>query len=382
MKEFSKFISAVKKGERTDQYVILAALFCAGGENNSVTVKQITQILKLHFGSDLPSNINASLRKYQGLVAPVEIGPPIKWMLTEEGIGRLEEISGLELHPKQIEVTSSNDSSNGAAYNTDIAIICALDFPEFAAVEAAFNEQPWTDVQEPSFTHLYRETQIKSETGETLRIIGTTSTSMGLTAAAIATTQLIMKFKPRIVVMVGIAAGTPSGGKQFGDVLTADPSVDYNSGKIIFENGVRKFQPDPYPIGLNPRLRSVLHRYRGNHPVFEKIRSRWSQPHPSKATRLHVGPLGAADQVIDDPNRITEIQTNWRKLIGIEMETYGVYRAVDEAPEPKPRAVSFKSICDFAAEKTDSWQEYAAFTAAEFAYEFLKKEWGNLWPKY
>ena len=181
--------------------------------------------------------------------------------------------------------------------------------------------------------------------------------------------------------MVGIAAGTRSGDKQYGDVLTADPSVDYNSGKVVQQNGIREFQPDPYPIGLNPRLRSVLHRYRGNHPVFERIREKWNGQVPQKMNRLHVGPLGAADQVIDDSARVIEIQKNWRKLIGVEMETYGVYRAVDEAPEPKPRVVSFKSVCDFAAEKTDSWQEYAAFTAAEFTFEFIRNEWKALWPE-
>ncbi len=155
---------------------------------------------------------------------------------------------------------------------------------------------------------------------------------MGLTAAAIATTQLIMQFKPRIVVMIGIAAGTRSGGKQFGDILTADPSIDYNSGKVVDENGIRGFQPDPYPIGLNPRLRSVLAKYRGDHSVFERIRSQWKGAVPLKSNHLHIGPLGAADQVIDDASRITEIQKNWRKLIGVEMETYGVYRAVHEAP--------------------------------------------------
>ena len=68
------------------------------------------------------------------------------------------------------------------------------------------------------------------------------------------------------------------------------------------------------------------------------------------------------------------------KLIGVEMETYGVYRAIYESPEPKPRAVSFKAVCDFAAAKSDSWQEYAAFMAAEFAVGVLKREWATLWP--
>lgn len=181
--------------------------------------------------------------------------------------------------------------------------------------------------------------------------------------------------------MIGIAAGTRSGNKQYGDVLVADPSVDYNSGKVAFADGVREFLPDPYPIGINARLRSVLQRYRSRRDVFERMRTEWGKPVPPEKNGLHIGPLGAADQVIDDPSRVLEIQKNWRKLIGVEMETYGVYRACHESTEPKPRFASFKSVCDFAAEKTDSWQEYAAFVAAKFAYYFITNEWHTLWPQ-
>jgi nucleoside phosphorylase len=239
----------------------------------------------------------------------------------------------------------------------------------------------WKEVGTARFTHVYRETEMRTDSGRMLKVVGTTSTSMGLTAASIVTTQLILQFRPRIVLMIGIAAGTRDGGKQFGDVLVADPSVDYNSGKVIQQDGVRGFQPDPYPIGLNARLRSVLHKYRGPHQLFTDIRGGWSGKVPAEANRLHVGPLGAADQVIDDASRVLEIQQNWRKLIGVEMETYGVYRACYEAPDPKPRFVSFKSVCDFAAEKSDSWQAYAAYVAAEFALRFLKAEWEALWPQ-
>jgi hypothetical protein len=55
--------------------------------------------------------------------------------------------------------------------------------------------------------------------------------------------------------------------------------------------------------------------------LFAEIRKRWSGALPPKPNRLHVGPLGGADQVIDDPTRVLEIQKNWRKLIGVEMET-------------------------------------------------------------
>jgi len=272
-------------------------------------------------------------------------------------------------------------SSEAGSFKWDIGIICALQYPELEAViSASGGHAHWNEVGDARLTHIYREARIMTVENKPLKVVATTSTSMGLTAAAIATTQLVYQFRPRLVAMVGIAAGTRSGNKQFGDVLVADPSVDYNSGKVVIQGGIREFQPDPYPIGLNPRLRSVLQRYRSKHQIFEEIRKRWQGPLPAAPNSLHVGPVGAADQVIDDASRIIEIQKNWRKLIGVEMETYGVYRAVLESPEPKPRSVSFKAVCDFAAEKSDSWQEYAAFMAAEFAIEFLKREWAALWP--
>jgi nucleoside phosphorylase len=331
----------------------------------------VTDLLKLHCGNNRPSNVNASLRAYTGLVEPVANGSLRLWSLTAKGLDRLRTSSGLAL----------NNASDTTPFQTDVGVICALEHPELAAVMNVLGgPTAWKEIGDPRFAHVYRETTFATTKGRAVKVVATTSTSMGLTAAAIATTQLVLQFRPRIVVMIGIAAGTRSSNKQFGDVLVADPSVDYNSGKVAAANGIRAFLPDPYPIGLNPRLRSVLHKYNGQHPVFANIRERWNAPLPSGTNRLHVGPLGAADQVIDDASRIEEIQKNWRKLIGVEMETYGVYRACEEAPEPKPRFVSFKAVCDFAAEKTDSWQDYAAFVAAEFAVEFLRAEWETLWP--
>jgi nucleoside phosphorylase len=369
--DISALISAVKPKDRTDQYAILAALFVLDAHRTAVTAKQVNDLLKLHLRAKAPSNVNSSLRAYTAYVSPQEKGPPIRWVLTGQGLERLRALSGLSL-PTAV---SPDD------FATDIGIVCALEHPELAAViAAAGGTNAWSEIGETRHTHVYRETHLATADGRKLRVVATTATSMGLTAAAIATTHLVLQFRPRLVAMIGIAAGTTGGGKQFGDVLVADPSVDYNSGKVALANGIREFQPDPYPIGLNPRLRSVLQKYRGSAAVFAEIRQRWKGSVPEAQNRLHVGPVGAADQVIDDASRVLEIQKNWRKLIGVEMETYGVYRAVHESPEPKPRAVSFKAVCDFAAAKTDSWQDYAAFMAAEFALEFLRREWASLWP--
>lgn len=371
MTEFSNFIGAVKPRERTPQYLVLAALFCLGAHSTPATAREVADLLELHLRKDSPTNVNDILRKNATYVTPKEKGPPLKWLLTQAGLDRLRGLSGLTL--------ATNPDAD--SFGSDIGIVCALEHPEFSAVVSAFGgENSWKDVGDGRLAHMYRETEMVTAQGARLRVIGTTSTSMGLTAAAIATTQLIMSYRPRLVLMIGIAAGTRTSDKHFGDVLVADPSVDYNSGKVALQNGIREFLPDPYPIGINARLRSVLKKYGNRSDVFTKIRSEWTSRLPPGANRLHVGPLGAADQVIDDASRVLEIQKSWRKLIGVEMEAYGVYRACHESPEPKPRFASFKAVCDFAAEKSDSWQEYAAFVAARFAHAFVTSEWSALWP--
>jgi hypothetical protein len=253
--DLSTFIGAVKPKERTRQYVILAAMFALGAHNVPVPARQISDMLKLHLGANRPRNLRGTLRAYKVYVSPADKGPPLRWSLTEKGVEQLRLLSGLAL------ITTQSSSSFGS----DIGIVCALEVPEFVAVQKAIGgKAAWREVGETRHTHVYRETTFKTVQGSTLRIVATTCTSMGLTAAAIATTHLINHFTPRLVAMIGIAAGTHSGNKQFGDILVADPSIDYNSGKIATEKGKRIFQPDPYPIGLNPRLRSVLQSHRGD----------------------------------------------------------------------------------------------------------------------
>lgn len=372
MLNFSSIISAVKPRERTDQYVILAAMYFLGANTKAVTAKEINEILSMHLRKKAPANVSALLRAYTAYIEVATKGSPLTWLLTVKGLERIRTLSGLEL---------ASDSL-ASDFGCDVGIICALEHPEFDAVVTALGGQrAWEEIGDARFPHVYRKCALRTSSSKNLQVVATTSTSMGLTAAAIATTHLVLQFRPRIVVMIGIAAGTRGGDRQLGDVLVADPSVDYNSGKVALSNGIREFLPDPYPIGLNPRLRSLLQKYRASdNQMLASIRARWKGVLPVGTSRIHIGPVGAADQVIDDPTRIIEIQRNWRKLIGVEMETYGVYRACHESPDPKPRFVSFKAVCDFAAEKTDSWQPYAAFIAAEFAVNFLKTEWDALWP--
>ncbi len=64
---------------------------------------------------------------------------------------------------------------------------------------------------------------------------------------------------------------------------------------------------------------------------------------------------------------------NNRKLIGIDMEIYGLfYAAKSFAYLNKPIAFAVKSLSDFADHsKNDKYRMYAAHTSAQFIYQFI-----------
>jgi hypothetical protein len=187
MLPISAILSAVKRKDRTDQYNVLTALYSLDAQTTPVTAKQVRDLLKLHLGKDVPPNVNDCLRKYNAYVEAADKGPPLKWRLTPNGVDHLRELSGLSL-----------PTSSEGAFETDIGVICALEHPEFAALmKATGGAEAWREVGSTRFSHIFRETEFATNTGQKLRLVGTTATSMGLTAAAIATTILFYNLSQR-----------------------------------------------------------------------------------------------------------------------------------------------------------------------------------------
>src|SRR5262245_16051109 len=117
MSEFSAIVTAVKPSKRTAQYKVLAALYFLGAATKPVTTKEITDLLKLHFGKKVPANVTAKLRKYSAYVTVVK-GPPLRWGLSAKGLEKLRGLSSLPL-PTQGEEERE--------YLTDVAVVCALE---------------------------------------------------------------------------------------------------------------------------------------------------------------------------------------------------------------------------------------------------------------
>lgn len=264
---------------------------------------------------------------------------------------------------------------------TDILVVCALHRPELDKViktgAAAWSRVDATD-HDP---HTYHRTQIQTVRGNTVRIIAAAPNHMGLTASTVVATKLIWRFRPRLVVMVGIAAGVRRDTQGFGDIIAADQTIDYGSGKLTSSGDGTEFLPDPRPHPIAPQLLSVLREWERARTALDEIQRDWLAKSPPTQLRLHVGPLASGAAVLNSQKPVDDILRHWRKLAGVEMEAYGVHAACREAIMPEPSFLCLKSVCDFASDKTDDWQDYAAFTAASLMWNFVRSEYESVVPQ-
>jgi nucleoside phosphorylase len=172
--------------------------------------------------------------------------------------------------------------------------------------------------------------------------------------------------------MTGIAAGIPDK-VRFGDVIVADPSWDWGSGKWTLKDGELLFSADHHQLHFTPEIRRKFNLMALDKPALSRIKESWPADKPSHDLTIRVGPLGSGAAVLADGSLVEMIKHHQRKVLGVDMETYGVFAAAEEGPTPRPEAFSMKSVVDFAdATKDDKFQRYAAFTSAEALRHFVE----------
>ncbi len=270
--------------------------------------------------------------------------------------------------------TSSKSELLGGS--ADLAIVCALHEPE---LEAILSIAKWTPG--PRLTgdpQTYYSSTWRTRAKKKLKVIAAAPNQMGLTASGILAAKIILQFKPKLLAMAGIAAGSKSGKQGFGDILFPDQTFDYGSGKTIIVSGKRKVLPSPDPIQINPKLLGRLKEWQLKRTGLDEVSKGWPATKPKTRLDVHIGPMFSSATVLGASRPIEELMSQWRKLIGVEMEAHSVHRACSDTIEPSTVFFCAKSICDFAEGKNDDWQHYAAFTSARFLHKFIVAEWSTL----
>lgn len=252
------------------------------------------------------------------------------------------------------------DEERNLQYGVDLGIITALGVPEF---EALVSLNKWKLVQIPRDPTHYWSAHLTSPE-KCIQVVAAHASQMGMPATAVAAMKMINQFRPKYLAMLGISAGVP-GKVDIGDLVVADPCWDWGSGKRESTPDGTRFEPDPMPERLHPRIRTLFADVQRDSDLLMSAWDEYSESKPGCPPKLHVGPCVSGSCVLADGRTRDEIQEHSRKLVGIDMEAYSLMYAAAHAPAPAPKAFSMKAICDFAdSKKNDGFQVYGSRLSA------------------
>jgi nucleoside phosphorylase len=241
----------------------------------------------------------------------------------------------------------------------------------------------------------YYEGSLDSRNGK-LKVILTKSPEMGMPAATATAMKVIFHFKPRYIIMTGIAAGI-SGKTKVGDVLVGEVLWNSGSGKRVRDkvekivnshdgayssiqiNYVSKFVPYINQIDLDASVASEINSIIDQELYCSEIKANYdlsklktsAQKSLSHNISIRLGPFASGSSVIANEEIVEELKEQHAKLLGFDMEAYGVFYAAKHSLGPKPIPISIKSVSDFGDSKKnnpnkDALQIYAAYTSAAF----------------
>ena len=274
-------------------------------------------------------------------------------------------------------------------YLYDYAILFALreEFLQFVKALCVYKCEASTDANErhSDYFACYKDYENISEIDEEItiknkkfKIFATIQRHPGMVSASICTSRLIREFRPKHIVLLGIAAGFE--GREFGSPLIADYVFVYQQGKL--KNG--KFEPDGIGLKIDERLRHRLYIHKDD--IAQSVRDAVYKnlDHPGLDLNVgqiekigaFLGPMATSIQVVADKKEENRIKQTTRKVIGLEMEGFGLFQTVAESDsDPKPLPILIKSLCDHAmSDKTDEYHALAGFTSAYFFLKFLETE--------
>ncbi|MBC7763575.1 MAG: 5'-methylthioadenosine/S-adenosylhomocysteine nucleosidase [Candidatus Saccharibacteria bacterium] len=180
---------------------------------------------------------------------------------------------------------------------------------------------------------------------------------MGLFPSAMATLKAIEKYKPSLVVFVGIAGGIKD--VEVGDVVIADKVYSYEVGKV--KDG--QFQSRSDTRVVSSELESIARKLRTTHV--------------SSDYRLFVGAIASGEKVLADVNaeELRRIQALGGDSLAVEMEGASVLGAIDRA-DANPDYFLVRGISDLIHNKSkadaDGGQERAIRNARDIAVRLIE----------
>lgn len=253
------------------------------------------------------------------------------------------------------------------ANKVDVAVIAALRNPEFSELVNALGGGEQVCLGETHETWL--KCRLKRADGSEVSVLAASADEMGMTAMASLVTRICITCRPKRVILVGIMAGNPER-VGLSDLIVVDSTWNFQVGKLTL-NG---FQPDVKSLSCSFSLANGLMNIIDEKFIVGFWTSWSGQDRPQQIAKIHKGDVACSPFVVADGKTFSQLESDQkRKVIGLEMEAFGLYDAVRRLGSLAPEVICVKSVCDFGdGTKNDKYQTYCAALSAAAAVEFIK----------
>jgi nucleoside phosphorylase len=236
---------------------------------------------------------------------------------------------------------------------------------EFVALCAYFPDAEVLD-KIPDDPHTYKTCLCPTSRsdGGSYHIVLTTLSAKGQMNAAAEVGQILERWSPRNVLLVGIAAGNSANKVNSGDVLLAMDVIGEVAGKTTDSGTAR----DSVPVIISRKLYES---------ASQLAATMWYQhvlvkaPVPTIPKCHNDGIIISVSEVLADSRSMPDLHKKYRHLLGIETEAAGAWTAMRLVDNP-PSFFMIRAVSDAGdPAKTDEWHAYAASAAAAFCHALL-----------
>lgn len=231
-----------------------------------------------------------------------------------------------------------------------------------------------------------RGTRYYSSDAGTHDVVLARATDRTNVAATLAARDFIECFRPEVLVILGVAGGIAGRDAGLGDVVAAD-YLHYAEFRKLTGRGdharyIAYDQPSSWLRG------SCVEPVRVDGGWAQRVEA--ERPDGTDSSKAWIGSIAVSEKVMGDPSHDEQrrLVDRFTDALAIDMESYGVARAIHEAREAvdyDPLFAVIRGISDLVHVRDDAveqlpdnneqrqaWKSYAAHAAATFAQDVVR----------
>jgi len=321
----------------------LLFIFWLENKQNKKVEEKINQFLISTFTGYI--EFNQEKKDFSKIINSLKFGPN-----TESAQTMIESLLLSKVY-EEVKVNKIESEDMKDVIEVDYAIITALEDDEMEKVLPMIISEGEVDDSNNYIEYGY----LKDKPNK--KVVYASQHNTGMVDASILASELIIRFSPKFLIMVGVLGGKPID-TNIGDVIIANKVFEIDRGKLT-DLGFKK---EASVATLKSKEILKINRKKVDIENFINLRDDTRK----SRIQLHFGPIACVNQVIDVEDFFQEnISSIDRKAIALEMESFAVIRACELLNNGKTTPLIIKSVMDNTQEKTDEGKTYAAWTSAK-----------------